>query len=156
MIATEICAILAAHPVIGPLVGDYIMDMDYRATQWENAINYEGKPLTIVDKFGYMKTAIVVDDGDIQRSPNLRGAGRHSQIVNIWVFTPRGAAGTLTMHQISNEIYRMHEMSLPSRPMLMLSNANTSDDGKNLYNRIQFSATFIPAEAGELPPHMKE
>lgn len=148
MIETEIAAMLAADAVVPGIVSDRIMDQDHRATEWANAANYLGDPITVMGPHQFIYPSIVIDGGEIQGSLILRGAGRFMQPIMIWVFTPRGRGGMEDNRILRNRIIQiLHEQSVPSRPMLMLRGANgPMDDGKNLVTRIEMHATYIPGE----------
>lgn len=149
MIETEIAAMIDTNATISGIVDGRIMDQDFRASDWENAVNYKEEPITILDRFGFINSCIVVDGGDIQRSLNLRGAGRFMQPVTIWIFTPGGRQGYMDNRTIRNKIVRLlHENTVPSRPMMMLQQAvGPLADEKNLLSRVVVHATFIPQEA---------
>lgn len=157
MIETEIAAMLAADSAIADITGDRIMDMDFRASDWDNAVNYLGDPITVMGYGGFINPSIVVDGQGINRSLNLRGAGRFMQPVMIWAFTPRGVEGMNNNRILRNRIVRLHEQSVPSRPMVMLqSSVGPMDDGKNLITRVEMHVTFLPQESGDVPPHLQE
>lgn len=147
-VAQEICELIDNLPVTGEAVALRVMDQDYRASQWENAVNYLGTPITVMDEFGYIYPAVVVNERTVSPTLARRGGTHYAQRIDIWIYTPRGMIGTTQIRAMMNEVIALHEASIPSGPMMMLATVDGPlDDEKNLMTRVSFDLTFIPGES---------
>lgn len=142
---TQIAKLLADDPVIAALVENRVMDMDYRVTQWENAINYRDEPIDIMDDYDYIRPCIVVDDRGLDRQYIQRRGNTFMEQVAIWVFVPVGRSGNTTLIQLRNRIMSLtHLSSLPNRKVMMVDKIDGSLPGTNaLFDRIELRITHL-------------
>lgn len=151
MIEVEICEAIDRIEAVSSAVEGRIMHMDFRSSEWENAVNYLEEPITVMQTGGYVLPSVVVDMTGTRRSLILRGAGRYMDGGDIWLYAPRGLAGYRLIRSMELAIGdHLHQLSLPSNPKLMLGGVlGPYDDGRNLFTTISFDITRVLADVPE-------
>lgn len=144
----QICVMLEEIAGIKAIVGERILNTDYRMTAWENVANYKGAAVDVTDDQEFMLPTVAVDSSGVSRSLNIRGAGRYAERVDIWLFCPVGIQGNKDIRTMRDLVISLHGTHVPSHPIMMLARVDgphTSDD--TLIVKVAMDVTFIPEEA---------
>lgn len=145
MYTTEVAALLAANPIVAEVTEGRIMDMDYRVTAWENAVDYLNNEIDIIDDFGYIRPCLVVDDGGIDRQYIQRRSDTFVIPLTIWTFVPSGRAGMTKLFALRQAIMdATHRQMLPSRKVMMVDKIDGSlSDRDAVFDRIAIRITYL-------------
>lgn len=123
------------------IVGDRVLDMDYRAAGWDTA------PVAVMNADDIMMPTLVVDDQGGSH-PFMGPKDAEDSLVYVWSFSSRSTAG----HQHCSDLFRLTKAILTSdiTPVTKVSiryvertGVVIADDG--VYDRVIYKVSGIPS-----------
>lgn len=144
---TTVANAIKADAVIGDIVGDSVLDFDYRTAGWNTS------PVTILDQYGrFLRPTIVVDDNGTDLVSAVFSPASRIGVTNvlyIWVFGNRTDVHLGEIATITSRLRAVFNRWQDEDTQAMLTwrgrfGAVAADDG--VYDRVEFAASFVPKE----------